>query len=101
MSEISEASVYHLAVLRTELSNSSTLLAHMQGSIALLLSAVGVAKFLDSYWLFDLCGFGLTGLAFFVFVRGIRLFRRTRMTIEEEKANVFRLFGDGQYEQGA
>ncbi len=100
MSDVSEASVYQLAVLRTELSNSSTLLAHMQGAVAFLISAIGVAKFLDSFWLFDLCGFGLTGLAFFVFLRGIRLFRRTRSTIEEEKANVHRLFGDGRYEKG-
>lgn len=91
MSDVSEASVYQLAVLRTELSNSSTLLAHMQGAVALLISAIGVAKFLDSFWLFDLCGIGLTGMSFFVFFRGVRLFRRTRLMIEAEKASVQRI----------
>lgn len=85
MSDVSEESVFQLAVLRTELSNSSTLLAHMQGSMALLISAIGVAKFLDSFWLFDLCGVGLTGMSFFVFLRGILLFRRTNVRIRDEK----------------
>jgi uncharacterized membrane protein YidH (DUF202 family) len=80
-----ETSTFELAVLRTELSNSVTLLSHVQGSVALLISAIGVAKFLDSFWLFDLCGVGLVVASIAVLFRGTRLFRRTNFKIRDEK----------------
>ncbi len=80
-----ESSTFELALVRTELSNSSTLLAHTQAFVGLLISAIAVSKYLESSWIFDLCGFFFVLLAFGVLIRGIVLFRRTSRMIESRK----------------
>jgi len=77
--------MFILAVLRTELSNTTTLLSHTQGFVGLIISAIGVSKFLDSSWIFDLCGMLFVVLAFVVLGRGLILFRNTKQMIESEK----------------
>lgn len=83
-----ESSTYELAVLRTELSNSSTLLAHAQGFVAFVISAIGLTKFLDPFWFYDLCSGGLLALGVAVLVRGIVTYKRTTSKIRREKGYV-------------
>jgi uncharacterized membrane protein YidH (DUF202 family) len=90
MKTVVEESTFHLAVVRTEIANATTMLSHVQGSVALLISAIGVAKFLDSFWLSDLCGIGLVVASVTVLIRGIRLYHRTKNKIENEKKQVMR-----------
>lgn len=82
-----ETSTFELAIIRTELSNSSTLLAHTQGSVGLLISAIAVSKYLESSWIFDLCGIFFVVLAIAVLVRGLSLFRRTTNLIASRKGS--------------
>lgn len=84
MSGKGEAETFRLAVLRTELANSSTLMAHIRASIGLLISAVGFMKLFDSYLIFDLCGWFLVFLSIAVTLRGILLYRKTNARIVVE-----------------
>jgi uncharacterized membrane protein YidH (DUF202 family) len=84
MPEKGDAATFHLAVLRTELANSSTLMSHIRASIGLLITAVGFMKLLDSYLIFDLCGWLFILMALAVTLRGILLYRKTRSKIENE-----------------
>ena len=59
-----------LSLVRTELSNTRTLLAHTKAAIGLVISALAFLKFLDPYWIFDICGWTFIGLAIFVMIRG-------------------------------
>lgn len=88
MKEKSDSAQFHLSLIRTELSNSRTMLAHMQAFVGLLISAIGVSKFLDSSWIFDACGFLLVVVAFAVLFRGALLYRKTKALIETEKTSV-------------
>jgi|CXWL01.1.fsa_nt_gi membrane protein CcdC involved in cytochrome C biogenesis len=81
-----ESSTFELALVRTELSNSSTLLAHTQAFVGLLISAIAVSKYLGSSWVFDLCGILFVILAFAVLARGAFLFRKTSRLIESKKS---------------
>lgn len=85
MSSVIETSTFELAVLRTELSNSATMLAHTQGFVGLLISAIAVSKYLESSWVFDVCGIVFVVLAFVVLARGAFLFRKTSRAIESKK----------------
>ncbi len=84
MSGKSDAATFHLAVLRTELANSSTLMSHFRASIGLLISAFGFMKLFDSYLIFDLCGWFFIIMAIAVTIRGILLYRKTRSKIVAE-----------------
>lgn len=86
MSEKSDKATFQLAVMRTELSNSATLLSHTQASIALMISGLAFMKLLDSYLVFDLCGWFFIILAIGTLSRGILLYRKTKKRIENEKA---------------
>jgi uncharacterized membrane protein YidH (DUF202 family) len=86
VSEKSDSATFQLAVLRTELSNSATLLSHTQASIGLMVSALAFMKLFDSYLIFDLCGWIFIILATGVFTRGVLLYRKTKTQIEEEKS---------------
>lgn len=88
MSEKTERATFHLAVMRTELSNSATLLSHTQASIALMISGLAFMKLLDSYLVFDLCGWFFIALSIGVLSRGVFLYRKTRNRIENEKGFV-------------
>lgn len=86
MPDKGDAATFHLAVLRTELANSSTLMSHIRAAIGLLITAVGFMKLLDSYLIFDLCGWLFIFMAVGVSIRGIFLYRKTRSKIENEGA---------------
>lgn len=86
MSEKSDQATFHLAVMRTELSNSATLLSHTQASIALMISGLAFMKLLDSYLFFDFCGWFFIILSISTLSRGIFLYRKTKKRIENEKA---------------
>jgi uncharacterized membrane protein YidH (DUF202 family) len=81
ISAINDIANLKLAILRTELSNSRTLLAHTQASVGLLISAIAVSKLFDSSWIFDVCGMFFLLLAFVMLIRGIVLFRKTKLVI--------------------
>ena len=85
MSDTIESATFELAVLRTELSNSATMLAHTQGFVGLLISAIAVSKYLESSWVFDVCGIVFVVLAFAVLARGVFLFRQTTRVIGSKK----------------
>lgn len=85
MPDKGEATTFHLAVLRTELANSSTLMSHIRASIGLLITAVGFMKLLDSYLIFDLCGWLFIFMALGVALRGILLYRKTKSKIKGER----------------
>lgn len=80
-----ETATFHLAVLRTELANSRTLLAHIQASIALLVSAIAFMKLFDLYLIFYVCCWLLIVVAIAVICRGIFLYRKTKLWIEKQK----------------
>ncbi len=75
---------HQLAVLRTKLSNTRTLLSHVKASIGLVISALGFMKLFDSYLFFDLCGWTFIALAILVLIRGIILYRQTKDVLENE-----------------
>lgn len=77
---------HQLAILRTKLSNTRTLLSHIKASIGLLISALGFIKFFNSYLFFDACGWTLLVLALFVFIRGIILYRQTKEILDDAGA---------------
>lgn len=85
MPDKGEAATFHLAVLRTELANSSTLMSHIRASIGLLITAVGFMKLLDSYLIFDLCGWLFIFMALGVALRGILLYQKTKSKIKGER----------------
>lgn len=85
MSEKSDQATFRLAVMRTELSNSATLLSHTQASIALMISGLAFMKLLDSYLVFDLCGWFFIVLSISTLFRGILLYRKTKKRIKNEK----------------
>lgn len=85
MSDQSDNATLQLAILRTELSNSTTFLSHTQAAIGLMVSALAFMKLFDSYLIFDLCGWIFIILATGVFTRGVLLYRKTKLQIEEEK----------------
>ncbi|HBR57097.1 MAG TPA: hypothetical protein DEA22_06465, partial [Blastocatellia bacterium] len=84
MKEQSDSAQFHLSLIRTELSNSRTMLAHTQAFVGLLISAIGVSKFLDSSWVFDVCGMIFVVIAFAVLFRGALLYRQTKELINRE-----------------
>lgn len=88
MIEKSDSAQFHLSLIRTELSNSRTMLAHTQAFVGLLISGIGVSKFLDSSWIFDVCGMIFALIAFAVLFRGVILYRRTSSLIQMEKDSV-------------
>ncbi len=85
-----DTATFQLAVLRTELSNSTTLLSHTQASIALMLSGLAFLKLFDLF-IFDLCGLFFLLSAIGVFVRGVFLYRRTKKAIEGEREQIIRI----------
>lgn len=80
-----EDATFQLAVMRTELSNSRTLLSHTQAAIGLMISGVAFMKLLDSFLLFDLCGWFFLLLSAGTISRGIYLYRKTKNQIAIEK----------------
>lgn len=85
-----DTATFQLAVLRTELSNSTTLLSHTQASIALMLSGFGFLKLFDLF-IFDLCGLFFLLSSIGVFARGVFLYRRTKKAIEGERNQIIRI----------
>lgn len=81
----SESSTFQMAILRTEMANSRTMLAHMQGAIGLMISGIGFMKLFESYLFFDICGWSFLALAVAVLARGTTLYIRTKMEIAEER----------------
>jgi uncharacterized membrane protein YidH (DUF202 family) len=89
MSEISDKATFQLAVMRTELSNAATMLSHTQAALGLMLSGLAFMKLLDSYLLFDFCGWFFIILSIGVLSRGIFLYRKTKNRIEKEKTSLY------------
>ena len=72
---------HDLSILRTNLSNTRTMLSHTKASIGLVISALGFMKLFDSYLIFDICGWTFIALAIFVFLRGLYVYRNTKEVI--------------------
>ncbi len=72
-----------LAILRTELANTRTMLSHTTASIGLLISGIAFMKLFDSYVILDICGWSFIFAALTVFLRGIVLYRKTKRIIRE------------------
>lgn len=85
MSNKSSLGAFHLAVMRTQLSNSRTMLSHIHASIGLLLSGLGFLKFFEPSIVFGFCGWFFIFLSIGVLFRGILLYRRTRLLIKTEE----------------
>lgn len=85
MSEEREKATFDLAVVRTELSNSRTLLSYAQASITLLLTGIALMKLFDYSLALYLCCWLLIALAVAVIARGIFLYRKTKTLIEKQK----------------
>ena len=88
MSEKREIATFQLAVLRTELSNSRTLLSYTQASIALLVSAIAFMNLFNLSQILHLGCWLLIILAVVVVARGIFLYRKAKSLIENQKSLV-------------
>lgn len=75
------------------------MLSHTQAFVGLLISGIGVSKFLDSSWIFDVCGMLFAVAAFAVLFRGVILYRRTKLLIETEKNSVESFDHESNYYQ--
>lgn len=95
MSEKREIATFQLAVIRTELSNSRSLLSHTQASLAMLVTAIAVMKLFDLSSLLFLCCWLLILSAIVVFVRGIILYRKTKLLIAQNTNDAIE-FEDGR-----
>ncbi|MBK9214691.1 MAG: DUF202 domain-containing protein [Chloracidobacterium sp.] len=88
MSEKLEIATFQLAVLRTELSNSRTLLSYTQASIALLVSAIAFMNLFNLSQILHLGCWLLIILAVVVVARGIFLYRKAKSLIENQRTSV-------------
>lgn len=79
---MSDETNMEMSILRTNLSNTRTMLSHTKASIGLVISALGFMKLFDSYLIFDLCGW------VFIFWPWLFLSRESYISVKQKAAYV-------------
>ncbi len=79
---------FKLAILRTRLSNTRTLLAYIKTAIGLFLASFGLLKFVDDYPILDYVGWLLGVSSILVVAYGYWNFFRIKAFINDEESQV-------------
>ncbi|NVJ65259.1 MAG: DUF202 domain-containing protein [Gammaproteobacteria bacterium] len=79
---------FKLAILRTRLSNTRTLLAYIKTSIGLFLAAFGLIKFVEDYPILDYAGWMLGFSSIAVAIYGYWNYFKVKQFINDEESQI-------------